>query len=171
MFLPDMYRPKEFGKALTKGLLIGSAVLLFVVIRDISVLGQMAELESFPTFTAIRQINVGDILTRMDIIYVATLLSLMFYKVAALFYTSVTGVQRLMRFGSYQILVYIFGALLLLYSLTVFRSTSEHVDWLINVAAEIFQTFFLVFLPFLTLIVAACRGFFGNNPPVPENET
>jgi spore germination protein KB len=170
MFLPDMLRPKEFGKAMVKGLTIGAAFLLFIVVRDIAVLGEMTAVSSFPTLMSIRLINVGDVVTRMDIVYVSLLVSLMFFKIAALYYASVSGFQRLMKFDSFRFLTYIFGALLLLYSMTVFRSSDEHFEWLINGAAEIFQTFFLILLPLLTLIVAAFRGFFKEGSSAPGGE-
>lgn len=160
MFLPDMLKPKEFGKAITRGLSIGAATLLFVVIRDVTVLGGGMSITAFPTFTTIRNIDIGDILTRMDIIYISVLLSLMFYKVSLLYTASITGFQRLMRFSNYSFLVKIFGALLLLYTLIVFRATGEHQEFLHNGAAVFFQTFFLFILPLVTLITAVCRGFY-----------
>jgi spore germination protein KB len=170
MLLPEMYKPREFGKAMTKGLCIGAAFLLFIVLRDISVMGPMTAIHTFPSFSTIRQIDVGDIITRMDIIYISILIALMFYKVAALFYASVSGFQRLLKLESNQFLIYIFGALLFLYSLTVFRSSSEHLEWLINGAAEIFQTFFTICLPLATLLVAAFRGLYKNGSPASGGE-
>lgn len=160
MFLPDMHKPKEFGKAISRGLSIGAAILLFVVIRDITVLGGEITITSFPTLTTIRKIDIADILTRMDIFYILLLLSLMFYKVSMLFTACITGVQRLMRFDSYRFLVRSFGALLLIYTLIVFRATSEHLEFLHNGAAVFFQTFFLFMLPLVTLITAVCRSSF-----------
>jgi spore germination protein KB len=160
MFMPDLQKPKEFGKALLLGLLIGALVLLLIVLRDIGVLGQSSELFTFPSFSTIRMINAGDIITRMDIIYIATLISLMFYKVSVFLCAAVSGIQRLNKLNSYQFMLYSLGTLLILYAMIVFRSAGEHTEWLINGASQVHHTFFVVLLPLLTLIVAVCRGFF-----------
>lgn len=160
MFLPDMQNPAEFGKALSKGVTIGTVVLLFVILRDIATLGPGINALTNPTFSAIRNINIGDILTRMDIIYISVLISLMFYKVTVLYYTSVSGIRRIMKFDEGKFLIYIFGVLVLIYSVSVFKSSSEHAEWLFNGAASMFQTLFLVILPVITLLIAVFRGFF-----------
>lgn len=171
MFAPDMRHPKEFGKAMFKGLTLGAVVLLFIVLRDITILGRVSALETYPTFSSIQQIDVGDVITRMDIIYISILLAMMFYKVSALFYASVNSIQRLMKFDSYRFLTLSFGALLMIYSLAVFGSAAEHSEWLVGGGAEYFQTFFMVLLPLLTLIVAECRGFRSAKVPAVKNES
>ena len=163
MFKPYMQNPKDFGKSIAKGLAIGAAFLLFVVIRDTAVLGHITAKEAFPTYATIRLIDVGDIITRMEIIYMSVLIALMFYKVALLFYATVSGAQRLLKLGSYQPFVTIAGALLLLYSLNIVRSSGEHIGWLLDGSGYIHHTFFLVVLPLLTLLVAVCRGFFKSD--------
>lgn len=162
MFIPDMQKPNESGKALIKGLIIGTCVLFVIVLRDISVLGQSSAIYSFPSFLTIRAINIGDIITRMEIIYVSVLISLMFYKVSVLFYATLSGIKRIFKFDSYQFLIYSFGTLLVIYGAAVFRSAGEHSAWLMNGAAAIDHTVFVVFLPVLTLAVAVLRGLFKH---------
>jgi spore germination protein KB len=79
MLLPVLRDPKEFGRAMVKGLLVGAIILFVIVVRDIAVLGPGTETYAFPSLIAVRQINVGDILTRIDIIYISILVTLMFY--------------------------------------------------------------------------------------------
>jgi spore germination protein KB len=158
MFLPDMQKPKEFGKALARGITIGSIVLILIVLRDIMVLGGAIRLFTSPSYSSIRLIDVGDILTRMDVIFISTFISLIFYKVSVFLYATVSGFRRLMEFDSHRFLIYIFGALLVIYSLSIFESESAHAQWRSNGAASMFQTVFLVLLPIITLIVSAFRG-------------
>lgn len=158
MFLPDMQKPKEFGKALARGIIIGSVVLILIVLRDIMVLGDMARIFTSPSYSSIRLIDVGDILTRMDVIFISTFISLMFYKVSVFLYAAVSGVSRIMNFDSHQFLIYIFGALLVVYSLSVFESDSAHAQWRSSGAASVFNMFFSVVLPVVTLIVSTFRG-------------
>lgn len=160
MFIPDMQKPNEFGRALFKGLTIGAIILLIIVLRDIAVLGQSSEVYSFPSFLTIRTIDIGDVITRMEIIYVSVLLTLMFYKVSVLFYATLSGIQHICHFDSYKFLIYCFGTLLIIFSLTVFPSSGEHSAWLMNGAAAVDHTLYVVVLPLLTLVIAVIRGLF-----------
>ncbi|MEL4105832.1 endospore germination permease [Oscillospiraceae bacterium WX1] len=160
MFQPNMQNPRTFGKALFKGLALGGAVLLIIVFRDIAVLGNMSTTFSFPAYAVVRMIDVGDILTRMDIIYVFTLIALMFFKVSVALYAAVSTLQRLFKFESYQFLVYIMGALLILYADNAFQSMFDHSAWFTSGTAGFQVTFFAVLLPLATVLTALCRGMF-----------
>jgi spore germination protein KB len=65
MFSPYVDDQKKFRSSLVFGLLIGGISLLFVVTRDIAVLGNFTVAASAPTYSTIRLIDVGDILTRL----------------------------------------------------------------------------------------------------------
>lgn len=158
MYLPYIGNASGFGKALVKGLVIGVIILLVIVIRDISVLGQGLDSYNLPSLMSIRMIDVGDILTRIDIIYFVIIIMLIFYKVSLLLYATVTGIKSLLKTDSEKVFINILGALLVLYAMTVFGSASEHTQWLVNGAAHIQHTFIVFVLPFLTLIIAAVRG-------------
>jgi spore germination protein KB len=162
MFIPEMSKPKAFVRAISKGLVIGVVTLFIIVIRDITVLGRVLDINSFPSFSTIRLIDVGDFLTRMDIVYISVLIALMFYKVAVLLYVAISALQKLLRFDSYQFLLHAFGALLLIYTLNVVKSSSDHMKWLLDGSAEFHHMFFVVILPLATLVTAFCRGFFRS---------
>ncbi|NCU32359.1 MAG: hypothetical protein EOM23_05400 [Candidatus Moranbacteria bacterium] len=170
MFLPDMQKPEAFGKSLRYGVVIGAAVYLIIVLRDIAVLGPSTDLFANPSFAVLRFTNIGEILTRIEIIYVLLLIIIMFFKVAAIFYGAVKGFQQLMNFSSYQFLILILGSLMVLYSAVMFGA-GEHAKFLENGAAVIHSTFFLVILPAVTLLVAAFRNISykkGTNQKIKE---
>jgi spore germination protein KB len=156
MLLPEMQKPEEFGKAMRGGIIIGTALMFFIVIRDIAVLGNYIAVSTIPSFAALRLIDIGEILTRLEVIYAFILIALYFFKVSVLFYASVSAFSRLMKFDSYKSLIYIFGSLIVVYGLAVFKSTFEHSEWL-NTAVAGYSTFFLFILPAVTLIVALMR--------------
>ncbi len=158
MFLPYVGNTSGFGKALVNGLIIGVLFLIVIVIRDASVLGQGLASFNLPSLISIRMIAVGDILTRIDIVYIGIVLMLTFYKVSLLLYATVSGIKRVLKLDSENILVNIIGALLILYAMTVFRSSSEHAQWLVNGAAHLLHTLIVFVLPLLTLVVASVRG-------------
>lgn len=158
MFLPYVKKSEQFGSALVKGLLIGGAFLGTLVIRDTAVLGPGLKQYGMPSFMAVRLIDVGDIMTRLDIVFISVIIMLLFYKVALLFYISANGIERLLKTSSYKHLIWILTIFLTLYALTVFPSSGEHIQWLVSGAAAVSHTFYMVLLPMITWIVAVVRG-------------
>jgi spore germination protein KB len=171
MFLPYMEQPGEFGKAIRNGLKLGACTLIFIVLRDITVLGEFVAILAFPTFSVIQLINIGDILTRLEIIYAIVLITILFYKVSLIYMATVDGIGRLFKFQSYEFLVHITGALIILYSMAIFKSSIEHIRWG-QTAASTYSTFFILILPMTTLIISLIRGLpKRNNSTVSENST
>ena len=80
MLIPHMHRPLEFGRAMRKGLTIAAVMLLLVVLRDTVVLGKFTTIFSMPSYFTARYINIGDILTRVEIIYAIVLVGLLFSR-------------------------------------------------------------------------------------------
>lgn len=156
MFIPFMKKNERFGQSMRRGLYLGAGVLLFVVFRDILVLGPFIAIFTMPTFSTVRYIDIGDILTRLDVVYAVILMSLLFFKVTVVYFSTVSCVQHVFKMKSYRPLLSIVGALILLYALSTFSSLSEHVKWNLSAAAT-YSTFFLLLLPFTTLIVSCFK--------------
>ncbi|NLT14731.1 MAG: endospore germination permease [Clostridiales bacterium] len=162
MFIPDMQKPEGFGRAMRSGLCIGAAVLVTIVLRDIMVLGQHVVISALPPYSTTRMIDVGDILTRLEIVYAVILISLLFFKVSVVYYATVSSVGSLLG-KSYRLFIFIFGALIVLYAEASFPASSEHTEWLMTAAAT-YSSFMLLILPLLTLIVSWIRGSLKNKP-------
>ena len=156
MFIPHMYRPYEFGHAMRKGLIMGAVTLLVVVIRDTVVLGKFITIFTMPSYYAARYIDIGDILTRVEIVYAIVLIALLFFKVSIVYYAGVSGIAQILGIQSYKPFVYIIGALICIYAMASFASSAEHVKWNMTVAAT-YSTFFILILPLLTLLVSVIR--------------
>lgn len=158
MFAPDLNESVKFGKSIMQGLLLGAAVLLFIVVRDTVALGALVNYSASPSFAVIRLIDIGDILTRVEILYAVLIITLNFFKVSILYSTTVTGISRLLKFESYNFLISTIGALIIICALSVFKSSFEASYWISSGAAPMYATLFLLILPGLTLLVAALRG-------------
>jgi spore germination protein KB len=157
MFIPYMHKSVNFGRAAKGGLIIGGVLLLIIVLRDIMVLGQYNTISSMPTYSTIRLVDIGDVLTRLEIVYAVILMSLLFFKVCIVYFAAVSGFSRLFHIDSYQIFVCIFSVLIVIYAAALFVTVSEHIKWNIT-AAAMYSTFFILILPVLTLIVSFVRG-------------
>ena len=156
MFFPNVKNPDGIKKAMYGGLLIGSVTFFINVLRDISVLGSVNALYTSPTFEVVRLINVGNVLTRFEVLYATILVILLFFKVSMVYYAAVYGVAEIFGLRSYRILVPAFGVIIVVLALSVFESAIDSAYWGKNFSA-VYSTFFEVILPLLTLIVAAVR--------------
>ena len=158
-----MQNPEKTGKALRGGLMIGAATTLFLVLRDIMVLGDYTLLTSSPTFNTIRLIDVGDILTRLEIINAVLQISLLFLKVSIMLYALTEGFGRLLNIKKSNTLALIMGALVVVCAKFFFISSSEHTAWFRT--AAVYATFFLLILPLLTLITSRFRRAAAGKKP------
>lgn len=155
MFASSMQKPEGLTRAIKRGFIIGAPILLFIVLRDILVLGNYAMVEAMPTYATIRQIDIGDVLTRLEIIYAVTLICVLFFKVSILFYGTVSGFSEMLGIKQYEIFIYISGVLVIVCANMFFQSSAEQSKW--NEAAATYATFFLFVLPVITVIVSEFR--------------
>lgn len=167
MFIPYMHKDVNFGSAIRHGLAIGGLILLFVVLRDIISLGNFNTMYSMPTFSVIRLIDTGDVLTRLEIVYAVILIILLFFKVGIVYFATVSGISRLLNIEAYQIFIFVIGALSIIYASASFISSTEHAKWNLTAAAT-YSTIFLLVLPILTLFVSSVRG--GNKKQLPKRQ-
>lgn len=157
MLTPWLAAPGEAGKVFRGGVLIGGVTLLIVVLRIIAVLGVMALHTQSPNYYAVCLINVGTILTRMEVLYAVVLISMLFYKVSVLLFAVSSGIGRLLKLDSHRFLVFTLGALTVVCSQFVFSSSMEHMEWLRS-TASVYSALFVAVLPTITFIVASLRG-------------
>ena len=155
MMAQHVDQPEAAGKALRRGLLIGGMIILLLVARDTAVLGGYTLYTSSPTFNTIRLIDVGDILTRLEIINSVLMITMLFFKISILLYAVVSGVGQLFNIKIDKIFTLMIGALTIVCANIFFVSSGEHQQWF-SVAAT-YGAFFLFILPLLTLVVSEIK--------------
>lgn len=158
IFLPSLTKTEKLGKYYFGGLAIGAATMLLLVFRDIGILGSSVSLLAMPSYEAIRQISIGTVLTRVEVLYAITIIILHFFQISTVLYATAKGTAQLFGFQSYKQLVSPIGVLAICFALLAFNSTAQSSYWGSNVAA-VNATIFIVILPAITLIVAMLRGF------------
>ncbi|MCX7714330.1 MAG: endospore germination permease [Clostridia bacterium] len=156
MFMPSLKDLQNVKKSFFVGLCIGGLTLLIVEIRNISVLGPTIHVLSNPNFEAIKLINIGDIITRMETLYAIVLITLIFFKVSVLFYVTVKAIEEMLNLNSYQMLVPSIGALIICFTMIAFNSSVEHAYWGKG-PASFYSLFFEAVLPTITFVAAMIR--------------
>lgn len=147
---------KDATKYWFGGAAIGMAALLFVLLRDISILGDAISMFTLPGLVVLRLINLGQALSRMEILFAVALMMLLYFKISVLCYVSTITVARLLDITAYKRLALVMGVLILAYAPTLYHSSVEHAAsaW---ETTPIIWTPFEILLPLLTLIVAKIR--------------
>jgi spore germination protein KB len=161
MIAPSISDPKAIKSSFRMGLAIGALGMLLVIIRDTAVLGDAQAMMTTPSYETYRLVNIGSTVNRLEALFSALLLILLFFKISVLLYCSVQGTSQLFVLRNYKPLVLVLSALIIVYSMFVFRNSSENAAWGSNTAPFFSGTFEIV-LPLITLIVAAIRKFPGK---------
>ncbi len=140
---------------------IGTFMMLVVILINTAVLGARMMNSTSVSFAITREIDIGHILTRLDVMVALTLLVTVFIKITVFYYVTVLGLAQLLRLRSYRPLIVPIGLIAIAISANLYPSDMEQVYaaryiWPFNAA------FFEIVLPLLTLIVIALRKLFKN---------
>lgn len=161
MYIPIVKDPQNLKKAWWGGLTMGAVLLVGVTIRDIATMGPFYSRATSPSFQVTRLINVGNLFTRMEFFYAILLIILMFFKVSVLLYATSQGTAQVLGLKDYRNLVPVLSVLIACFAMTAFNNQVAGVDWGAR-TAPIFNAFFLVILPLLTVLAYAVRKMAGH---------
>ncbi len=148
--------PRETTKYWFIGMAMGMAVLLVVLLRDISILGNTLHLFALPGLVTLRLVNIGAALSRVEIIFAIALIMLLFFKITVLCYVSTIAVAQLFQTTQYKRLALVVGILIMVYGPTLYPSSVEHTTSARTIEPFILSIFEFV-LPLLTFILAKAR--------------
>ena len=162
MVLAFSNNQRKAGTAMFWAMFAGGLLLSWLSARNTGVLGATASIQTYPSFPVIRFINIGEIITRLEIIIGAILLSLGFIKIAIYYYGTVLGLAQLVRLRSYLPLVLPVGALMVFLSIFLFESNVENINFSFSIYPY-YSIPFQIGLPLLSLLVAVIRGVPGKN--------
>ena len=156
MLIPYLKKNQGALLIVVKGLLLGGTLLVLVAIRNSSVLGTLAGIYNYQNFQTDRLINVGHLLTRLEILTVIAMVTMGFIKIAVLLFGTVLGSAQLLGLRSYRPLVVPIAILMMILSLINFKSVTENIAF----AQQLYPIFAMPFeigIPLLTLLVAVIR--------------
>ena len=144
------------------GLLIGTASLLAVAVRNTAVLGKTQTIWTSASFQTIRLIDIGTVLTRMDFLIGIAQTVMIFFKCCLFFYVLATALAQLLGMKSYLPLVLPLAGIEVIIAVTVFQSPVDHASITQN-AGIIYSAPLIFVIPPLTLLIAKIRGLPGRD--------
>ncbi|HEX2927475.1 MAG TPA: endospore germination permease [Ruminiclostridium sp.] len=156
MILPYTADKQKIIKPVLVGLSLSVVQLMIVVLRDTAVLGPRLLVVSSASYAAIRQIDVANVLTRLDILVAVTLLITVFMKISIFYYVTVLSTAQILKLNSYKPLVIPIGAIAAAIAANLYPSDMEQVYagtyvWPFNAFIGEFL------LPIMTIIIIAIR--------------
>ncbi len=157
MLAPKFSKPQKSMKAFFFGLTIAMITMLALSLVVAGVLGNAQEILAQPIYELVRFINIFDVFTRIEIIFAFFIVIMQFFKVSICYYASNISIKELFAIKKPRNIVFILGAFIVCYALTVFSSGVELGNWRKG-ASPFFSSIFEILLPSITLFIAYIKG-------------
>lgn len=160
MVLPSQKPQISAYRVYGQGLLIGMVLMLIVSFRNITVLGPDLMLNVyFPSYVAVRIINIGDFLQRIEITIAVGLLIGGFIKISICLLAACKGLAKLFGREDYRFIVTPIALLMLYMSILIYDNIFEMFDF---IKIWFYYSFpFQVILPLVILVFAEIKS--GKN--------
>ena len=147
-------RPEQVPKTTIYATLIATAVILISDILAISVFGEYLFVRSnFPLYSVLGEVSVGDFLENLNPLGVIYLSTMTFFKTSLHFWVSIRAIGQLTKIKNEHNLILPLALLVLLLSLTMASSLTEHVYIGSKVLNQYFWVPIYLGLPCLLLFV------------------
>lgn len=156
MVFPFVKDKKRMPKYFYIGGTIGFLIFIYVVARDWAAAGPLTAILSVPSFQVLRIIDIGEILTRLEVLFLIVFLVAIFYKTTIEYYALILATAQLTGLKSYKSIVYVIAPIIVCYSLLIFTSNMENAYFGINVSPY-YGAIFGTILPGITLIIAKIK--------------
>lgn len=154
-----------------KGILLGSCIMLAASLRNILVLGYSDGVYTFPSYSAISVIAVGEFFTRFEVLININLLLAGLFKIAVVIYALASGFSKVFGLKDYEPLVASCALIMYVNSLYWVSNTAE-ITQVVHAIPMLSYPFQIV-IPLIALIVGKVRNRLtpkepGSGPPKKE---
>ncbi|UOF88819.1 spore germination protein [Fodinisporobacter ferrooxydans] len=139
------------------GILASGLILSLTIAIDIAVLGVQASNQVFPLLTTIDKVNIANIIVRMDIISIATLILGGFFKITLFFYGAVLGIADVFRIRKPLYIIVPLSLIVLSASMQIAGNLPRHLEIGLKYVPYYLHLPFQVGIPLLMLLVAVIQ--------------
>ncbi|MET3698458.1 spore germination protein KB [Bacillus oleivorans] len=159
MILPYLSNPKKARMTGVSALCLSGINLAIVMAVNISVLGIDYTMRSqYPLLSAIQRIQVAEFLERLDVFYMLGTVIGGFFKICIFFYAVVIGASGLFNVKKPSRLAYPIGLVILILSMTIASSYSEHIREGLDIVPIYLHLPFQVIIPIFLLAIAFVKN-------------
>jgi len=157
MVYPSLNRIERAGKSTMAGFAIATCLLFAIVVRNTAVLGSAATISANATYGAFRLINIGEFITRVELLAAVGITVSLFIKICVIYHATIAGIGRLFRMRSTASIIIPVGIISAIIGVIVFTSVNVQ-QWSAENYHPVLAIPFEFILPPLTLLLAKIRG-------------
>lgn len=156
VLVPYLNKPTQLKSSFFIAFTVTLSIHLLLFARNVSILGPTIEIFLYPSYEAVRMINIANLITRGEVLVAGTLFFLDFIKTSILYHAILTGLENVFGLQSFRPLIFPLGVLITAVSLLQFENPLELLDFT-GSYYPLYSLFFQLFLPLLTLTVSLFR--------------
>lgn len=149
------------------GMIIGTLTLLIIAVRNTTALGNTQTIWTSTSFQSTRLVDIGTVLTRLDVLIAIGQTIAMFLKSSLFFYALVVSLSQLLHLKSYSSLILPVAGIEVVIAATVFQSPVDQAMISVN-SGIIYSIPLMYIIPVISLLVAKIRGLAGNEGKTDE---
>lgn len=159
----NVYNDKKSRTSLILGHLWGMFLIFIAVIMCILVLGSNITSRSmFPVYLLAKEINIGTILNRLEILITGIWIITLFFRVGIYYYSSAIVISELLKLNDYKKIIIPLGFLSLVFSDIVYPDVFYEIAWDSTVWVA-YSTTFGAILPIALLLISIIKKPFIKN--------
>ncbi len=158
MILPYLNNPKKAKSVLILGFTLMIVFFLLIDIPTMTSLGiEVAKSQSFPFYSAVGLISVGDFLERIEAFHIGIWVLGVFIKISFYYYLSVIGISQLFKLKDYKPLVIPTGTIIIPLSIIIAPSIVELREFTSYKIFTWYAGAFIILFPLILLTISIVR--------------
>lgn len=152
MGFSSLKNKREIWNVYLKGFFIGAIMIFMATIMEIIVLGENTySAAAFPSYSAVRRIDFGNFVQRVEIIMATTFFCGGFIKSSMCCLGACKGISQVFKFEDYRFLVTPIGIIIFILAAVSFNDISEMSSFVLEVW-RYYSIVFQVFIPVIILV-------------------
>ena len=155
MVMPRVRPLNKAARYVTMGVGLATLLYLLIIVRITATLGESSPLYTESSFQSVRLIDIGEFLTRLELIIALGIIATIFIKISVLYFAAVKSISEILKLRSFNPLLLPLAGIAIVLALIACDSSVVNAD---NADYHIvFATPFEFILPPLTLLIAKLR--------------
>jgi spore germination protein KB len=157
MIFPSVVDKQNIKKYSFKGMFIGVAFFLLIIVRNTIALGVVGQLEIQSSFQIAKLIDIADIISRLESLIAVVLLFNIFMKISIFCYGTVLGVAQIFKLKTYKHIVSPIVIISMIFSITMYESPVNQSYTATNIY-PVYAWIPEILFPIISLIIAKIRN-------------
>jgi spore germination protein (amino acid permease) len=129
MVVPLINDNRKLTRSWVSGVAVAALLFLTIAARDTAVLGGASGILGDNSFEAIRLIDIGEFLTRIELLIAINYTASLFIKISVLYYATLNGISQLLGLERNNSLILPLGSIAIVFAAIKVESAVMHAVW------------------------------------------